>query len=87
MVLDSEVFDWLAWVYPSPYTAAHRFGIVIMAHDGVFMRVDVNAFLKTMCAQLFLKTEGGNIGFSKYPAMCKHGLRVDVILPQSYIST
>ena len=41
-VVDSEDSDWLVWLYPSPYTAAHRFGIVIMALDGVFMWVDVN---------------------------------------------
>ena len=29
VVLDSEDSDWLAWLYPSPYTAAHKFGIVI----------------------------------------------------------
>jgi hypothetical protein len=55
VVVDSEDSDWLAWLYPSPYTAAHRFGIVIMALDGVFMRFDVNDnFLKTMsCAQCY----------------------------------
>ena len=42
VVLDSEDSDWLAWLYRSPYTAVHRFGIVIMALDGVFMQVDVN---------------------------------------------
>ena len=42
VVVDSEDSDWLAWLYPSPYTATHRFGIVIMALDGVFMRFDVN---------------------------------------------
>ncbi len=50
--------DWLAWLYPSPYTAAHRFG-------GVFMRVDVNDnFFENdvVCTMLLLKTEGG-----KYP--------------------
>ena len=36
VVVDSEDSDWLAWLYPSPYTAAHRFDIVIMALDGVF---------------------------------------------------
>ena len=29
VVVDSEDSDWLAWLYPSPYAAAHRFGIVI----------------------------------------------------------
>ena len=42
VVVDSEDSDWLAWLYPSPYTAAHEFGIVIMALNGVFMQVDVN---------------------------------------------
>ena len=42
VVVDSEDSDWLAWLYPSPYTAAHRFGIVIMVLDGVFMHFDVN---------------------------------------------
>ena len=40
-VVKSEDSDWIAWLYPSPYTAADRFGIVIMALDGVFMWVDV----------------------------------------------
>ena len=56
VVVDSEDSDWLAWLYPSPYTAAHRFGIVIMALDGVFMRFDVN---DNVCTMLYLKTEGG----------------------------
>ena len=55
-VVDSEDSDWLSWLYPSPYTAAHRFGIVIMALDGVFMRFDVN---DNVCTMLYLKTEGG----------------------------
>ena len=42
VVVESEDSDWLAWLYPSPYTAAYRFGIVIMALDAVFMRFDVN---------------------------------------------
>ena len=42
VVLDSEDSDWPAWLYPSPYTAAHRFGIVIKVLNGVFKRVDVN---------------------------------------------
>ena len=61
-VVDSEDSDWLAWLYPSPYTAAHRFGIVIMALNGVFMRFDVNNnFFENdvVCTMLFLKTEGG----------------------------
>ena len=44
------------------YTAAHRFGIVIMALDGVFMHFDVNDnFFENdvVCTMLFLKTEGG----------------------------
>ena len=42
VVVDSEDSDWLAWLYPSPYIAAHRFGIVIMALDGVLMHFDAN---------------------------------------------
>ena len=42
VVVDSEASDWLACFYPSPYTAARRFGKVIMALDGVVMRGDVN---------------------------------------------
>ena len=42
VVVDSEDSDWLAWLYPSPYTAAHRFGIVIMVLDGVLMHFDAN---------------------------------------------
>ena len=64
VVVDSEDSDWLAWLYPSPYTAAHRFGIVIMALDGVFMRFDVNDnFFENdaVCTMLFLKMEGGEI--------------------------
>ena len=77
VVVDSEDSDWLAWLYPSPYTAAHRFRIVIMVLDGVFMRVDVkdHFFLTMLCVVLFLKTVGGNINFSKYPAMYKRGHR------------
>jgi hypothetical protein len=62
VVVDSEDSDWLAWPYPSPYTAPHRFGIVIMAFNGVFMRFDVNDnFFENdvVCTMLFLKTEGG----------------------------
>ena len=62
LFVDSEDSDWLAWLYPSPYTAAHRFGIVIMALDGVFMGVDVNDnFFENdvLCTTLLLKTEGG----------------------------
>ena len=43
VVLDSEDSDWLARLYPSPYTAAQRFGIVRTALNCVFMQVDVNA--------------------------------------------
>ena len=66
VVVDSEDSDWLAWLYPSPYTAAHRFGIVIMALKGVFMRFDVNDnFFENdvVCTMLFLKTEGGKYLF------------------------
>ena len=61
VVVDSEDSDWLAWLYPSPYTAAHRFDIVIMALYGVFMRFDVNDnfFENDVCTMLFLKTKGG----------------------------
>ena len=68
VVVDSEDFDWLAWLYPSPYTAAQRFDIVMMAPDGVFMRVYVNY-------NFFFWVWGGNICFSKYPTMYKRGLR------------
>ena len=65
VVVDSEDSDWLSWLYPSPYTAAHRFGIVIMALGGVFMRFDVNDnfFENDVCTMLFLKTEGGKYLF------------------------
>ena len=65
VVVDSEDSDWLAWLYPSPYTDAHRFGIVIMALNGVFMWVAVNDnfFEKDVCTMLFLKTEGGKYLF------------------------
>ena len=36
VVVDSEDSDWLAWLYPSPYTAAHRFGIVIMSQRRIY---------------------------------------------------
>ena len=51
MDINSEDSDWLAWLYPSPYTAAHRFGIVIMALNGIFMQVEVNdnVFWKRCC--------------------------------------
>lgn len=61
VVVDFEDSDWLAWLYPSRYTAAYRFGIVMMALDGVFMRVHVNeSFFENdlVCTTLFLKTEG-----------------------------
>ena len=63
VILDSKDSDWLARLYPSPYTAAHRFGIVIMAFDCVFMRVDVNEnfFENDVCTMLSLKTEGGKM--------------------------
>jgi len=38
-LVDSEDSDWLAWLYPSSYTAANRFGIVMMTLAGVLMRV------------------------------------------------
>ena len=52
----------LTTMFTSPYTAAHRFGIVMMLLDGVFMRDDVNDnFFENyvVCTMLFLKTEGG----------------------------
>ena len=61
-----EDSDRLAWLYPSPYTAAHRFGIVIMALNSVFMQVDVNDnFFENdvVCTMLLLKTEGGKYSF------------------------
>ena len=66
VVVDSEDSDRLAWLYPSPYTAAHRFGIVIMSLDGVFMHFDVNNIFfenDVVCTMLFLKTEGGKYLF------------------------
>ena len=65
-VVDSEDSDWLAWLHPPPYTAAHRSGIVRMALNGIFMRVDVNCnFFENyvVCTMLFLKTEGGKFLF------------------------
>ena len=59
VVADSEDSDWLAWLYPSPYTAAHRFGIVMMALNGVFMLVDVNDNFfenNVVCTMLLLET-------------------------------
>ena len=47
VVVDSENSDWIAWLYPSPYTAAYKFGIVIMALDGVLMQSDTPAFNHT----------------------------------------
>ena len=65
VVVNSEDSDWLAWLYPSPYTDAHRFRIVIMALDCIFMRVDVNDnfFENVVCKMLLLKTEGGKYLF------------------------
>ena len=61
VVVDFENSDWFAWLYPSRYTAAYRFGIVMIALGGVFMRVNVNIILfenELVCTTLFLKTEG-----------------------------
>ena len=71
VVLDSEDSNWLARHYPSPYTAAHRFGI-IMALNCVFMRVDVNDnFLtKAMCAQGYFFKRRGEIFVSLYILLC-----------------
>ena len=65
VVVDSEDSDWLALLYPSPYTATHRFGIVRMALDSVFMRVEVNNnfFESNVCKMLFLKMKGGKYLF------------------------
>ena len=66
VVVDSEDSDWPSWLYPSPYTAALRFGIVIMALDGVFMRFDVNDNFfgnDVVCTMLFWKTDGGKYLF------------------------
>ena len=57
IVVDSEDSDWLAWLYPSPSTATHRFSIVIMALDGAFIMVDGNDnFLENnvVCTMLLL---------------------------------
>ena len=70
VVVDSEDSDWLAWLYPPPYTAAHRFGIVIMVLNGVFMHFDVNDnFFENdvVCTMLFWKTEGGTYSFPQIP--------------------
>ena len=51
--------------------------IVITALNGIFMRVDVNDNFfenNVVFTMLFLKTKGGILFFSKYPAMCKRGL-------------
>ena len=66
VVVDSEDSDWPAWLYLSPYTAAHRFGIDIIALNGVFMRVDVNDnFFENdvVWTMLLLKTGGGEYSF------------------------
>ena len=70
---DFDNSDWFAWLYRSRYTAAYVFGIVMMALGVVLMRVHVNRN-NLACTTLFLKTEGRNISFCKYPAMCKRGL-------------
>ena len=61
VVVDFSNSDWFALLYPSHYTATYRFGIVIMALRGVFMRVHVkrNIFENDLvCTTLFLKMEG-----------------------------
>ena len=73
VVVDFEDSDWLAWLYPSPYSAAHSFGIVIMGLDSIFIQVDVLFFLKRCVLNVCGKRRGGNISFSKYLAMCKCG--------------
>ena len=49
-----------------PTLSSHRFGIVIMVLDGIFMRFDVNEnFFENdvVCTMLFLKTERGKYLF------------------------
>ena len=64
-IVDSEDSDWLQASSFSLH-AAQRFGRVIMALDGVFMRVDVNDnFFENdvVCTMLLLKTEAGKYSF------------------------
>ena len=62
IVVDFEKSDWFAWLYPSHYTAAYRFGIAMgVFPGGVFVRVHVNRNIfenDLVCTTLFLKTEG-----------------------------
>ena len=55
VVLDSEDSDWLAWLHPSPFTAVHRFGRVIMVLNSVFKRVDNFFENDVVCTMLLLK--------------------------------
>jgi hypothetical protein len=62
VAVDSKDSNWLAWLYPSPYTAALRFGIVIMVLEGVFKRVDVN--------DNFFENGGGEVFVSLNTLLC-----------------
>ena len=73
LFVDSEDSDWLACLYPSPYTAAHRFGMVIIPLNGVFMRVDVNDnfFEKRCCVHdVIFENGGGEIFVSLNTLLC-----------------
>ena len=72
IVVDSEDSDWLAWLYPSPYTAPHRFGIVMIALDGVFMWVDVNDNFTNWCCvhDVIIENRGGEIFVSVNTWLC-----------------
>ena len=71
VVVGFENSDWFACLYPSRYTADYRFGIVMMAPGGVFMRVHINRnFFENdlVCTMLFLKTEGQKYSFLEIPS-------------------
>ena len=64
---------------PLPTLLPIGFGIVIMALDDVFMRVDLNDnFTKRYCVHdvIIENRGGGDICFSKYLAMCECGHRL-----------
>ena len=88
VVVDS---DWLAWLYPSPYTAAHRFRIVIMVLDGVFMRDDVkdNFFFNNVVCCVIFENGGGEIFISLNTLLCINvdTDRVRVVQPIMGMST
>ena len=80
VVVVDEAFDWLAWLSPSCYTAAHRLGVVMMTLNSVFMRINVHGhyFENYVCARCYFgKRREGNIRLSKYPAMCKRSLKLE----------